>query len=322
MNITGLDYLITFQCNSQCRHCSYQAGPTREGCISPDMARKWMVEICQIQSLKSITIHGGEPFLYYDEMKTILETASELDIAQKWVITNGFWADSYDITKDKLQVLKNAGLTAITFSVDAFHQEYVSFKKAMTGIKCAVELGFNTVAVDSYFLYSEEKNNEYNVKTTGFINSLKNLSGVRLNKFIASFEGRAAAMLVKQENTKKEIPNGRCHLPFWLGKSLLNPEIIEIDHEGNVTLCPGISIGNVANQPLTDIIEKYDPRKHPIINIIFEKGPIGLFELAKSNGYQGKKEFINECHLCYEMRKYLCPQYPQYLSPHTCYDND
>jgi MoaA/NifB/PqqE/SkfB family radical SAM enzyme len=282
-------------------------------------ADQWLTEIAATQPLNSVTLHGGEPFLYFDVMRAILSKARALNVEHRWVITNGFWAQSSDVAMKKLRTLKKTGLTAITFSVDAFHQEYVSLDRVRTGIEIAAYFGLDKVAVDSYFLFTENNENSYNIQTRKSLESLNMVSNVEFNKFAASFEGRAAQFLVKQDFIEGKMPDGKCGPPSWLGNSLKDPRTIEIDYEGNITLCPGICIGNAKKQPLTEIIRQYDYERHPIIRIIVEKGPIGLFELAESKGYKGTQRFVNECHLCYEMRKYLHTQYPRYLAPQGCY---
>lgn len=320
MNIKALDFLLTFKCNAHCKHCCYRAGPERRGYIPSDRALEWMGELNNIHPLNGITIHGGEPFLYFDDMLIIIKKARELGIPQRWVITNAYWAQDQSIVNKKLRALKDAGITAITFSVDAFHQEHVPLKIIKTAIRSAVQYDLDTVVIDSYFLYNEENDCEYNQKTHKYVSNLNNIQNLKYNRFIASIEGRAASLLVDNEYTQEEIPSGKCNPPFWLGSSLQNPETIEIDWQGNITLCPGLSLGNAIKQSLPEIIENYNYREHPIIKIIVEKGPIGLYELAKTHGYHSNKKFVDECHLCYEMRKYLQKRFPEYMAPVTCYD--
>ena len=120
-------------------------------------------------------------------------------------------------------------------------------------------------------------------------------------------------------NFKKEIPSGNCPVPFWIEGDLKNPKTIEIDSDGNVTLCPGICIGNTHNLSLTEIVGDYDYKKHPILSNIINKGPVGLLDLAKAHGFEHEQKFVNECHLCYELRRYLEPIFPNFLAPEHCY---
>lgn len=319
MQLKSLDFLLTFKCPSKCKHCSYRAGPERTGFITLEEAEKWLTDLSKTQALQAITVHGGEPFLYFGILKGILKKAKELDIKERWVITNGYWAKDAKIAERKLFELKEAGLLCITFSVDAFHQEYIPIDTVRIGIEAATKIGFEKVAVDSYILGMEDLNNEYNIMTRYATSHLKDLTNVRFAKFPLDLEGRASDYLVDFVEPSSKIPDSKCQFPFWLGGDLKNPEGIEIDHEGNVTFCLGICIGNAKDQSLNDIIENYNYQKHPIIKIIEEEGPIGLIQLAKEKVYKEDKKFINECHLCYEMRRFLQPHYPEYLAPASCY---
>lgn len=319
MQIKSVDFLITFRCPSACKHCSYKAGFHRTGFMHVSHVTSWLRAIKDAHPLECVTIHGGEPFLYLDIVKHIVTEARFLGIPKTWVITNGYWAKDEHTTERKLQELKQAGLSGITVSVDAFHQEYIPLESVIRAIECSSLQGFDTVAVDSYFLGSEEDENHYNAETKRILLELQDLTGVHFSKYSARLEGRGAETLASFLRTQHEIPSGRCPFPFWLGGDFLNPEGIEIDYGGNVTLCPGLSIGNARNEPLSDILDRYDAYAHPLISILSQKGPIGLYDLAMRKGYSGAHAFVDECHVCFEMRKFLRPYYTRFLSPFECY---
>lgn len=319
LRVKSVDFLLTFECPAECKHCSYKAGPNREGYMRLTDAERYLKELTDIQPLQCLTVHGGEPFLYFEHLKRIIEKAKELEIPRRWVLTNGYWAETKEIAKEKLNELKEAGLTCITFSVDGFHQEYIPLKTVRNGIEAAIDVGFERITVDSYSLGQLNLDNFYNSVTRKAIESLKELDNkVEFNVYPLDFEGRAAE-LAEYVEPKAEPPKGECKLPSWISGDLENPEGIEIDFEGNVTLCPGICIGNTRVQSLTEIIQNYNCHAHPILSIINKEGPIGLLKDAISKGFKKHQKFINECHLCYEMRKFLMRYYPQHLAPANCY---
>lgn len=279
----------------------------------------WLHVLKEQCPLECVTVHGGEPFLYLDITKHIVTEAKLLAIGEIWIITNGYWAQDDRSTEKKLQELKYAGLSGITVSVDAFHQEYIPIEYVKRALACSLRLGFDTVAVDSCFLGSEEDDDPYNAQTHRLLADLRQFTGVRFSKYTLRLEGRGAETLPATLKAHDGIPSGKCPLPFWLGGDLLNPATIEMDHEGTVTLCPGLSIGNARNEPLADILGRYDARMHPLISILSEKGPIGLYDLALRKGYNDMRSFVDECHLCYEMRKFLRPYYRRFLAPSECY---
>jgi hypothetical protein len=318
MEIKNADFLLTFKCPSKCKHCSYKAGPERKACMKLADAERYLKELTDTQPLQSITAHGGEPFLCFTHLKRIMKRVKELEVPRRWVITNGYWAKNEKIARKKLIELKEAGLTCITFSVDSFHQEYISLEIVRNGIEVATSVGFEKVCVDSYFLVGSNSHNCYDDLTKKALESLEGLDKVEINKYRTGFEGRGAE-LAKYVEPKSKPPTGKCPLPFWIGGNLKSPETIEIDFEGNVTLCPGICIGNAKTRSLTEILQDYDCHAHPILSVIAKEGPIGLLRDATSRGFKKRQRFIDECHLCYEMRKFLMHYYPQHLAPADCY---
>ena len=318
MQIENLDFLLTFNCPAKCKHCSYKAGPDISGFMKLYEAENYLMELVDTQQLQSVTIHGGEPFLYFDILRNIIEKAKNLAIPRRGIITNSYWAKTKDIANKKLLKLKQAGLNQITFSVDAFHQEFIPLENVKNAIISATSIGFDNIWVDSYFVGDLNADNLYNNKNYQILKDLKEIDTVIINKYVAGFEGRGAD-LAEDFEIKNEIPSGKCPLPFWIGGDLTAPTTVEIDWEGNVTLCPGICIGNTKTQPLIEILQKYDCSTHPILSKISEEGPLGLLEAAIVKGFKQNKSFVNECHLCYELRKFLRPSYPQYLAPSSCY---
>jgi len=319
MKIKGVDFLLTFKCTSRCVHCSYRASPEAQGFMPQSNVERWLSELKENHPLKTLTVHGGEPFLDTRLLAAVLKKAKELEIENRWVITNSYWAISQTVAEEILNDLKEAGLKSITFSVDAFHQEYTPLERVKIGLDAAVRIGLDTVAVDSYLLGSEKLRNKYNILTLELIDELQEYTTVQFSRYLATFDGRGADNLAAYVPTEQKLPAGKCQFPFWLGGDIRNPEVVEIDFQGNVTLCPGLCIGNAAHESLLKLLNDYDYQRHPIISIIAEQNPIGLLELARARGYKEERGFMNECHLCYEMRRFLQPYYPEYLAPVTCY---
>ncbi len=320
MQVRGASLLITFRCPSKCDHCAYNAGPDQEGRIHLDDAEQWLSELAKNNKFEWLTLHGGEPFLYLDDMKTILAVANELGVPRRGAITNGFWASSSQAARMTLKDLVNAGLNTLTFSVDGFHQQYIDIRNIRFGIEAAVSLGLEKVWVDSYYIESlESKKNPYDPLTKASLREVQEIEGIEYSLYPVDFEGRGAKSLVGFAEMFNEIPHGNCVLPFWLGGDLRSPEVIEIDFEGNITLCPGICIGNAKRNSLSDSLNSYSYSNHPIIRVLVEAGPIGLYRLALQHGLETNSTFVNECHLCFEMRRLLQQYYPKHLAPNRCY---
>ena len=284
-------------------------------------AHHWLSSLAKMQPLQSITIHGGEPFLYFPNycVEQILQKATSLDVPRRGIITNGFWAIDNETARRKLMKLKSCGLTSITFSVDAFHQEFIPLNSVQIGIKEACALGFTKVDVLSHYVDSVKADNIYNQTTNQLLAKIEDIKGVVIDRFKTSLYGRAADNLVEFAAKSPLPPSGPCRLPYWLGDEIHDPKAIEIDFLGNVTLCPGICIGNLKTRSLTDVLSNYSPETHPILNILAREGPIGLVRMAADFGIDCDQQFVDECHLCYEMRQQLHRLFPAYLAPVSCY---
>ena len=84
----------------------------------------------------------------------------------------------------------------------------------------------------------------------------------------------------------------------------------------NIQVCQGISIGNMWQNPLSQIISEYEATKHPIC------GPLstgGHLKLAQTYNIKLDDNFIDECHYCYTLRKELINSFPEYLTPPQVY---
>lgn len=318
MLVKDVDFLLTFKCPAECQHCSYKAGPKRIGFIKKREISGYLRELTKIHPLRAVWVHGGEPFLYFDILTYIIKEANKLGISRLGVITNSFWAKNEKIAKKKLEGLKKEGLNALTFSADFFHQEFIPLENVRNALKSAVALGFEDIYVDSYFVDDINSYNYFNQLTKKNLERLNDIKNIEFHQNPMSVEGRGTE-LIEYLKLKEEIPSGNCPMPFWIDGNLQNPDTIEIDCEGNVTLCPGICIGNTNVQSITRIVQDYNVENHPILSIIDKEGPIGLLKIAKENGFKQDQQFVNECHLCYELRKFLQPIYPYSLVPKECY---
>ncbi|MBU7009202.1 MAG: radical SAM protein [Theionarchaea archaeon] len=319
MELVCLDFLLTYRCVSECKHCLYHASPRANGEMNLSDAKKYLD---QAKSIKSVVIHGGEPFIYFDILVKITKYARKKDIERIWVMTNGYWARNQQIARERLSNLKDAGCTHILLSADVFHQEFISLERVKTALDAARGLDFPNIIVNSLYVGDEGDDNEYNIKTKKIIQELGSLDDV-ITKWESclvgvsiSVMGRACETLTPYL-TKKDVSEERCTLLPYLGKDLGDPRTFEIDPFGNVLLCPGLSVGNAKEQQLSDIIKTYDPSKIPVLDKLKKGGPKELLKEAVEKGYT-PGEYVDVCHLCYEVRKFLRKDYPN-LTPDVCY---
>jgi hypothetical protein len=280
--------------------------------------RNYMTVLANEQPLSWITFHGGEPFLFYKTLKRCVQIAHKLGQKDIAVITNGYWGGNQTNARTKLQELKKAGLTSTCFSVDAFHQEFVPFRSVHTAINAARAIGFDKIVVTSQFLGSVDSRKPFNYKTEEYLARLHLPEDFRIDRHPLIIEGRATDQLANSLRCKARNSIEKCVLPYWAGETLKDPKTIEIDFQGNVTICPGLCIGNAKTESLSKIIREYDYDQHPIIRLLVEGGPRKLLELPEATIRDGFG-YVSDCHLCYETRRQLKAGLPELLAPEGCY---
>jgi len=67
---------------------------------------------------------GGEPFLNFELLLKAVEIAEALRIPSTFVETNCFWCKNDDLTRERLQALKEKGLRGILISVNPFSMSF------------------------------------------------------------------------------------------------------------------------------------------------------------------------------------------------------
>ena len=127
----------------------------------------------------------------------------------------------------------------------------------------------------------------------------------------AKFRGRAVEKLAHDLPLRSWKEFNEC--PY---EDLDSPSRVHVDPFGTVHICQGISIGNMWATPLSEIISKYRPIKHPICGPLLRGGPADLLTVSKVEPQAG---YIDECHLCYLTRSALIDTYPDYLTPKQVY---
>jgi len=325
--------LLTYKCNCACQFCYYNCSPEKGGLMTKDIfINAW-------QSLKAIAgetaalvsgpvlsavervepkihITGGEPFLYFEHMCTLLEEAKKQNLGKVDIIeTNAFWAENEKEIKEKLKTLDRLGMHRLKISCDPFHQEFVDIDLVRRLADIAIDsLGPQRVLV-RWQKYLAQPVNFENLnekqKQQLFISATKD--------YPCRLTARAAEKIAPLLDAKpiEQIKSQNCKTSF------LDAKGIHIDPYGNVFsgTCSGIILGNINRTPLEIIWQNFHPENDCIINTLFNFGPAGLLELAEKNGFKPLKAYAGKCHLCSSIRQFFFNKklFPQTIGPAECY---
>ena len=294
--LTGIHFLLTYMCNFKCDHCFLYCGPDAKGTFTLSQIKRVFDEATKINTIEWVFFEGGEPFLFYPLMLEGIKIARSMGF-KTGVVTNAYYATSeqdVDLWYNPLCKLK---ISDLSISDDSFHNEEEKDNPAKRALAAAKRLG---MPVDSICIEKPT------VEEGGTISK-----GAPVVNGGALLKGRAVEKLIeglpkRQWDEFTECPE----------EDLRNPKRVHLDPYGHVHLCQGLSMGNMWEIPLSELVENYDPDSHPICGPLLKGGPALL---AKKYGVKHDDKYITACHFCYLMRLALIDRFPQYLAPRQVY---
>jgi hypothetical protein len=276
--LSGLHLLLTYQCNYECDHCFAWGSPSQSGTMTIETIEHILDEAEALGTIEWIYFEGGEAFLYYAVLCAGIRQAKERGF-KVGIVTNAYWATA---DADALEWLKPlaGSVDDLSLSSDAYHGSDKGSNLPDIARRAAQQLG---IPVDF----------------------------ISVDESAVLYRGRAAALLASRVEAKHWKQFTECP---W--EDLRHPGRVHVDPFGNLHVCQGISIGNMLEHPLTEIMAGYDPDKHPIVGPLLAGGPAEIvrhYDLSHEEGY------ADHCHLCYETRRVLRQRFPDVLTPDQMY---
>ena len=215
-NLNKIEFVVTCACTGSCKHCSEGDHTICGEHIDPGIAADAVRKIAAEYDIKTVMTFGGEPLLYTDAVYAILKTATELNIAKRQVITNGYFSKNADKIRDVAKGLALCGVNDLLLSVDAFHQETIPIDVVRQFAAEAKKCGIPT-RLQPAWLASATDDNPYNRKTRELLSSFADMEITTNDGNIIFPEGNALKYLAEYfsdtlpENPYVEDPrNIRC----------------------------------------------------------------------------------------------------------------
>lgn len=293
--------IMNYVCTAACRHCMFGSAP---GCgkefISAEMAEE-TAEILEKARTRAVHIGGGEPFMNFPALCTLIEALNRHGIGVDYIETNAFWAKDEEIIKERLLKLRYLGVDTIMVSVDPFHIEFVPLERPILLCRMLEKCGFD------YFIWKDRyirplmkldmtkthtKEELMQVLGKNYITDTAAEYGVGMN-------GRALAIakdIFPAKPAEKWITKDPC-------SSLLDTCHCHFDLYGNAVPsgCPGISA-----ETEDYLTENIPAEKYPVLSRLYNGGTAALYEYAKAKGFVPAAEgYPSKCAFCYAMRSYL-----------------
>ena len=174
-------------CTAQCRNCCFQCNPKNRDRMSLNDMLSYIDKISEnFPSIKVVVFSGGEcTSLKDDLLKAILH--SKKKGLKTRVVTNAFWATSYEKSYEFLNKLKQYGLDEINYSTGDDHQEWVPYENIINACLAARKIGFNVLvnieshpnsSFNSSVFEKDERISKYLGKDVLDSNSIKVMQGI------------------------------------------------------------------------------------------------------------------------------------------------
>jgi len=293
--LSGLHLLLTYQCTFECDHCFVWSGPFQTGTMSLDTIDYILAEAGRLGTIEWIYFEGGEAFMYYALLKSGVLRAKEQGF-KVGIVTNAYWANS---ETDALEWLRPIATAIDDFSIssDGYHGSSDEYRNPEIARAAARQLG---IPVEFISIAEPEASDVPGATGT-----------IPHGESAVLYRGRAAKLLASRVPSKPWQQFTTCP---W--EDLQHPQRVHVDPFGYLHICQGISIGNLLERPLTEIVADFWPEEHPIVGPLLDGGPAELvrrYELAHEDGY------ADHCHLCYESRRVLRARFPDVLVPNQMY---
>ena len=296
--LTGVHFLLTYTCNFECDHCFLYCSPRSQGTFTIGQVGTVLEEAKKIGTVDWVFYDGGEPFLFFP----LLEEGIKCTAAKGFkvgVVTNAYGALSEADAELWLRPLSKAGMTYLSISNDVFHYGETPENPATIAHTVAQRLGIDTSPI--------------HIEPPKIIpnGSQEGDKGQPVVGGGAKFRGRAVEKLTKDLPVRqwKDL----CTCPY---EELESPSRVHLDPLGHVHICQGISMGNMWETPLAELVAQYRPNEHPICGPLLRGGPAAL---ARELGVTPDAGYIDECHMCYLVRKAMIEKYPDHLAPGQVY---
>ena len=116
-NLNKIEFVVTYACTGQCRHCSEGDHTSCGERIDPQIAADAVRKIAMEYEIKTVMTFGGEPLLYTDAVYAIMKTATELNIPRRQIITNGYFSKNADKIREVAELLAVSGVNNLLFSL-------------------------------------------------------------------------------------------------------------------------------------------------------------------------------------------------------------
>ena len=296
-----LTIIPTHKCTATCEECCFRCTPQVETIMEYYKIEQYIDEaINSFPSIEVVVITGGEPFLLGDKLHLAIKRAASHKRITR-IVTNGYWASTYENAIQKLTPLKDAGLTEINFSTGDNHQKFVPFDNIVYGTRAAYHLSIKPICI------SVESPPNANFKASDVQDNVL-LAPIINEGFLLVLNAAWMRFKVKHSNEDNNLSFNLENLGQYTSCRNLYGNIV-INPYSQMLACCGLSVeyneylklGSLEDNSMVDLYyQQYDDLFKFWLHV---DGPAYIYDkILKIRGV--KKDFFpHECAYCMELVK-------------------
>jgi len=252
---------------------------------------------------RSVHIGGGEPFLHFDGLLTLVAKAAKAGIAIDYIETNASWATDDNTVARYLSALRNVGVDTLCISVDPYHAEYVPYAYPLRLAKACQHSGFG------HFLWQE-----------CFLRMLKNVDPSTANSR-ATLESKIGKDYILDTAVAYGLKIGGRAINIQLEYMPRKP-VAELLAPAHGKRCDGLTQTghfhvDMCNRfipqgctgfviPMEAVVRGVPNGKYPVFEASLSGGTVALYAIAQANGFVADEAgYATRCAFCFFMRKFL-----------------
>ena len=311
--------LYTYRCTIACRHCCFGCAGQRPD-VRMDIAKcvDFLGDLHQLGRV--IHIAGGEAMLYWDDLRDVLRLSAARGVQPHFIESNASFATSDEIVRERLRVLQDCGVAGILLSTDPYHQAFVPPESFIRARRIAREV-FGEANVWASNCSDEEVREHAAIAR----------DEARLRDYVRAHPPTLVGTAHRfceflPSYTLAELPVGRvwrfphtgrdCAIEFDREKIWE----VHIDPYDNMQTNCGIILGNASETRVTEMIARGPADANFVTRLVALDGPFALAEFARQkHGFVVPERACSKCDLCYTVRRFLRPFYPDLLGPAEVY---
>lgn len=306
MQISLFSIFLDYWCNFECKHCSVGSSPKTILPMPREILDRAFEGLQAVPTARVVVFTGGEPTLRMDMLLEGIRMTKARQLMCR-VVTNGWWASSEAKADAMMAQLCEAGLDEINTSYDDFHEPFMRVGRIVHLVRAARKVGMRVgmgVIGDARSRYNAERIRQALIDELGITREELDRSVLLLDDGPAP-TGSGSDLDVSDIDAGEKLQLG---CPEVLKTVSLHPN-------GGVKACcghamfyaPDLTIGNLAEEPLPDILKR--TQGNVLYWWLHMFGPKRILERL---GVEGSYSHI--CHACNELLTTHRPALMDYLA--------